>query len=117
MSEAKDMFAQLTNSRNESQMKRINNMEANSWVKLWWVSLLTEKHGCKLPYSSKLSQIAQFCRAKGCHAPNFAEETLVYSHKTAKFAKKKVFSLESFPLYGTFVMISAAAYESEPDDT
>ena len=30
-------------------------------------------------------------------------------------SRKKVFSLESFPLYGTFVMISAAAYESEPD--
>ena len=114
MSEAKDMFVQLTNSRNESQMKWINNMEANSWVKLWWASLLTEKHGCKLPYSGKLlrektfanwrkirfsrrklSQIAQFCCAKGCHAPNFAEETFVYSHKTAKFAKKS-FLLRKF---------------------
>ena len=46
----------------------------------------------------KLSQIARFCSAKGCHAPNFAEKTLAYSHKTAKFAK--VFSPESFPLYG-----------------
>ena len=32
-------------------------------------------------------------------------------------SREKVFSLKSFPLYGTFVMISAAAYESEPDDT
>ena len=30
--------------------------------------------------------------------PNFAEKTYVHSHKTAKFAK--VFSLESFPVYG-----------------
>ena len=47
----------------------------------------------------KLSRTARFCRAKGCHAPNFAEKTFVCSHKTAKFAK--VFSLESFPLYGS----------------
>ena len=28
-----------------------------------------------------------FCLAKGCHAPNFAEKTFVYSHNTVKFAK------------------------------
>ena len=44
----------------------------------------------------KLSRIVCFCSAKGCHAPDFAEKTFAYSHKTAKFAK--VF--ESFPLYG-----------------
>ena len=47
----------------------------------------------------KLSRIARFCCAKGRHTPNFTEKTFAYSHKTAKFAK--VFSLESFPLYGT----------------
>ena len=31
--------------------------------------------------------------------PNFAEKTFVNNHKTAKIAK--LFSLESFPLYGT----------------
>ena len=35
---------------------------------------------------------------KGCHAPNFAKKTFAYSHKTMKFVK--VFSLESFLLYG-----------------
>ena len=47
----------------------------------------------------KLLRIARFCRAKGHHAPNFVEKTFTYSHKTTKFTK--VFSLESFPLYGT----------------
>ena len=28
-----------------------------------------------------------FCRAKGCHAPNFAEKTFAYSNKTVKFVK------------------------------
>ena len=46
----------------------------------------------------KLSRIAHFCSGKGCHGPNFVEKTFAYSHKTVKFAK--VFSLESFPLYG-----------------
>ena len=42
-----------------------------------------------------------------CAAPkdatpqNFAEKTFTNSHKTTKFAK--VFSLESFPLYGTYL--------------
>ena len=49
----------------------------------------------------KLSRIARFCRTKGCHDPNFTKKTFVYSHKTAKFAK--VFSFESFPLYGTYM--------------
>ena len=35
-----------------------------------------------------------FAVPKECHTPNFAAN----SHKTVKFAK--VFSLESFPLYG-----------------
>ena len=48
----------------------------------------------------KLSWIARFYNAKECHAPNFVEKTFAYSHKTVKFAK--VFSLESFLLYGTF---------------
>ena len=38
-----------------------------------------------------------FCRAKGCHAPNFAEKTFAYSNKTVKFMK--VFSLKSSSLY------------------
>ena len=50
-------------------------------------------------FAEKLLRIARFCSAKGRHAPNFAEKTFAYSHKTVKFAK--VFSLESFPLYGT----------------
>ena len=55
----------------------------------WW----------KIQFSRrKLSRIARFYHAKGRHAPNFEEKTFVYSHKTTKFAK--VFSLESFPLYG-----------------
>ena len=32
-------------------------------------------------------RIARFCSTKGRHAPNFAEKTFAYSHKTAKFAK------------------------------
>ena len=32
--------------------------------------------------------------------PNFTEKTFANSHKTVKFVK--VFSLESFPLYGIF---------------
>ena len=37
----------------------------------------------------KLSQIARFSHAKGCHAPNFV--IFAYNHKTAKFAPSKVF--------------------------
>ena len=47
------------------------------------------------------SRIAHFCSAKGRHTPNFEEKTFVYSHKITKFAK--VFSLKSFPLYGSVI--------------
>ena len=51
-------------------------------------------------FAEKLLRIVRFCCAttKGCHAPNFTEKTFAYSHKTAKFMK--VFSFESFHLYG-----------------
>ena len=54
----------------------------------------------KIPFSQrKLSRIAQFRCAKGHHAPNFVEKAFANSHKAVKLAK--VFSLESFPLYGS----------------
>ena len=68
---------------------------------VWWETFEGENFDelVKIRFSRrKLSRIARFCRAKGRHAPNFAEKTFAYSHKTAKFAK--VFSLESFLLYG-----------------
>ena len=46
----------------------------------------------------KLPWFAHFCHAKGHHATIFAEKTLANGHRTTKFTK--VFSLESFPLYG-----------------
>ena len=46
----------------------------------------------------KLSQIVRLCCAEGCHTPKFHGKTFANNHKTAKFAK--VFSIESFPLYG-----------------
>ena len=63
----------------------------------------------------KLSQIGEkydfrgenFCgllayaTPKDTTPPNFTEKTFANSHKTAKFMK--VFSLKSFPLYGTIV--------------
>ena len=66
-----------------------------------------------VPYSGKLSQIGEkynfrrenfrgllaFATPKDATPPNFAEKTFADSHKSAKFAK--VFSLESFPLYGS----------------
>ena len=64
--------------------------------------------GEKIRFSlRKLSWIAHFCRAKECHAQNFAEKTFAYSHKTTKFTK--VFSLESFLLYGIFNCSSVGA--------
>ena len=42
--------------------------------------------------------LACFCRAKDTMPTNFAEKTFANSHKTVKFTK--VFSLESFSLYG-----------------
>ena len=42
-------------------------------------------------------RIARFCSAKGCHAPNFAEKTFAYSHKTEKSTK----------VFCTYVKISA----------
>ena len=57
------------------------------------------------PYSGKLlrekmrySWSAHLSRTKEYHVPNFAKKTFTNNHKTTKFAK--VFSLESFPLYG-----------------
>ena len=46
----------------------------------------------------KLSRIVTFAALKDATPSNFAEKTFANSYKTAKFAK--VFSLESFPLYG-----------------
>ena len=40
--------------------------------------------------------------------PNFAEKTFVNSYKTSKFVK--VFSLESFPLYGLYLVIGSVRY-------
>jgi len=55
----------------------------------WW----------KIRYSRrKLSWIARLCHSKERHIPNFVEKTFTNGHKTRKFVK--VFSLESFPLYG-----------------
>ena len=52
--------------------------------------------GEKYDFRRENSQIVCFCCAM---LPNFAEKTCANSYKTAKFTK--VFSLESFPLYGT----------------
>ena len=49
-------------------------------------------------FAEKTLRVAHFCQTRRRHALNFAAKTFMYSHKTAKFAK--VFSLESFPLYG-----------------
>ena len=65
-----------------------------------------------VPYNGKLSWIGEkydFCgenfrgllasaAPKDATPPNFAKITFANRHKTVKFAK--VFSLESFPLYG-----------------
>ena len=57
---------------------------------------------------------------KDATPPNFAEKTFTNCHKTAKFAK--VFSLESFPLYGIRYSYTAKSYvlnqnlnQSDPD--
>ena len=44
---------------------------------------------------------------KDATPPNFTEKTFTNSHKTAKFAK--VFSLESFPLYGKLYLHVSAS--------
>jgi len=49
-------------------------------------------------HGENFSQIARFATRKDAIPPNFAEKTFANSHKTVKFTK--VFSLESFPLYG-----------------
>ena len=49
----------------------------------------------KIQFSQrKLSRIARFCRAKGCHTPNFMKKTFAYSPKlrnSRKFSPSKVF--------------------------
>ena len=76
----------------------------SSWVP-YSGKLLREKtfaNWWKIHFSQrKRSRIAPFSCANGCHAPKFREITFTNSHKTTKFAK--VFSLESFPLYGMLV--------------
>ena len=94
-----------------------------AWNRCWSIKYGSSKFARKfvccqvaeIPYSGKLSRektfanwrfsrrklswIARLCRTKGRHALKFRGENFrANSHKTAKFAK--VFSLESFPLYG-----------------
>ena len=67
----------------------------------------------KIEFSQrKLSRIAH---AKGCHAPKFHGENFSeYSYKTVKFTK--VFSLESFPLYGTSLDRVCTEEDATPPD-
>ena len=57
--------------------------------------------GRKLPRIREENFFARFWRTKGCHTPKFMEKTFANSHKIVKFTK--VFSLESFLLYGTLM--------------
>ena len=53
--------------------------------------------------------IAHWCRCQKMPCPpNFTEKTFVNSYKTSKFVK--VFSLESFPLYGLYLVIGSVRY-------
>ena len=59
------------------------------------VSLIGEKYNfC----GENLHGLLNFAMPKDATPPNFTEKTFANSHKTTKFAK--VFSLESFQLYG-----------------
>ena len=51
-----------------------------------------------------------FAAPKDAMPPNFAEKTFTNSHKIAKFTK--VFSLESFPLYGIKLFLSLTQHYS-----
>ena len=59
---------------------------------------------CKLVkntiFAEKTFADCSLLQPKVATPPNFAEKTFANSHKIAKFAK--VFSLESFPLYGSY---------------
>ena len=74
--------------------------------KLSWI-------GEKYDFSQErtFSQIARFCQTKGCHYPNFVENFFAYCHKTAKFTK--VFSLESFPLYGMLTQVESRKHSED----
>ena len=66
------------------------------WLGLTWYRIAVKFRGRKLLWigENTILQIAHFYCAKEPHAPNFAEKTFAYSHKTKKNAK--VFSLKSF---------------------
>ena len=88
-----------------------------------YCSVLCNEHVCAPSYritksfqGRKLSQIREkydfrgdfrgllpFATPTDAMPPNFTEKTFANSHKTAKFAK--VFSLESFPLYGISLLL------------
>ena len=48
---------------------------------------------------------------KDTMVPNFLENTFANSHKTSKFVK--VFSLESFPLYGIMHLLTSNSHTTE----
>ena len=56
-----------------------------------------------------------FAAPKDTMPQNFAEKTFTNSHTTTKFAK--VFSLESFPLYGGVVVCHQSDDTFSTDDT
>ena len=69
----------------------------------------------KIEFSQrKLSRIAHFCHAKDATPQNFTEKTLANSYKTVKFTK--VFSLESFLLYGTSLDRVCTEEDATPPD-
>ena len=88
------------------------NHTTHSWInKTHWSVWMALRTSPDLPYSGKLSwektnlwkiqfswrklsRIACFCHAKGCHAPNFAEKTFAHSHKTIR----KSFLSWKFPI-------------------
>ena len=48
-------------------------------------------------------RLLTFATPKDVMPPNFSETTFVDNYKTTKFAK--IFSLESFPLYGVLTVV------------
>ena len=77
----------------------VKNMLVLRWSQRHIVSFVADPKGTLEPPKGTVPFGKSLARTLDATPPNFVEKTFANSHKTMKFAK--VFSLKSFPLYGS----------------
>ena len=96
-----------------------NAVSSTNFSSIPYSGKLSRENFCKLVkntiFSKKFCGLLAFAAPKDTMPQNFAEKTFTNSHTTTKFAK--VFSLESFPLYGGVVVCHQSDDTFSTDDT